>query len=110
MCTRTPTWAKYTAVRAGFPPAEPVSLPPPASSPPSSSTQKVNPHPPLLHPFKFFAAREDLIALVERASKPATPTFLSALRAAHPFWLRLAALWGGQSWPQPALAGSLALR
>src|ERR1017187_735988 len=41
------------------------------------------------HPFKFFAAREDFIALVERASKPATPTFLSALRAAHPFWLRL---------------------
>src|ERR1017187_836793 len=26
---------------------------------------------------------------VERASKPATPTFLSALRDAHPFWLRL---------------------
>src|ERR1022692_2647935 len=44
---------------------------------------------PVLHLFKFFAAREDFIALVERASKPATPTFLSALRAAHPFWLRL---------------------
>ena len=43
----------------------------------------------VLHPFEFFAAREDFIALVERASKPATPTFLSALRAAHPFWLRL---------------------
>src|ERR1017187_3548810 len=43
----------------------------------------------VLHLFKFFAAREDFTALVERASKPATPTFLSALRAAHPFWLRL---------------------
>src|ERR1017187_7487819 len=43
----------------------------------------------VLHLFKFFAAREDFTALVERASKPATPTFLSAIRAAHPFWLRL---------------------
>jgi hypothetical protein len=43
----------------------------------------------VLHLFKFFAAREDFTALVERASKPATPTFLSALRAAHPFWLQL---------------------
>jgi hypothetical protein len=43
----------------------------------------------VLHLFKFVAAREDFTALVERASKPATPTFLSALRAAHPFWLRL---------------------
>ena len=152
----------------------------------------------VLHLLKFFAAREDFIALVERASKPATPTFLSALRprthlvAAPPLcitplqilrsarrfcrnpspggasdsspvrehwerrerqaspgtgrknwrrvllspragagkfairtqgsrpglfsfalrasgtfvWLRLAALWGGQSWPQPPLGGS----
>src|ERR1039457_278335 len=43
----------------------------------------------VLHLFKFVAAREDFTALVERASKPATPTFLSALRAAHPLWLRL---------------------
>src|ERR1039458_10155816 len=43
----------------------------------------------VLHLFKFVAAREDFTALVERASKPATPTFLSALRAAHPFCLPL---------------------
>ena len=43
----------------------------------------------VLHLFKFVAAREDFTALVERASKPATPTFLSALRTGHPFWLRL---------------------
>src|ERR1017187_17969 len=52
-------------------------------------------HVTVLHLFKFFAA------LVERASKPATPTFLSALRAAHPSWLRLRRFVG-----QPILAAA----
>ena len=63
----------------------------------------------VLHRFKFFAAREDFIALVERASKPATPTFSSALRATHPFWLRLRRFVGqpilAAAGFQPALAG-----
>src|ERR1039458_10495551 len=55
----------------------------------------------VLHLFKFFAAREDFIALVGRPSKPAPPTFLSPLRAAHPFWLRLCRFAG-----QPILAAA----
>jgi hypothetical protein len=63
----------------------------------------------VLHLFKFVAAREDFTALVERASKPATPAFLPALRAAHPFWLRLRRFVGqpilAAAGFQPALAG-----
>jgi hypothetical protein len=55
----------------------------------------------VLHLFKFFAAREVFIAVVEGASNPATPAFLSALRAAHPFWLRLRRFVG-----QPILAAA----
>jgi hypothetical protein len=53
-----------------------------------------------LHLFKFFAAREDFTALVERASKPATPTFWLRLRrfvgrAILPAAAFQAALWRG---------------
>ena len=64
--------------------------------------------PSVLHLFRFFAAGEVSIALVERASKPATPTFLSALRLRTHFGCGSAALYytiANSSQPATILAG-----
>src|ERR1017187_10302437 len=57
----------------------------------------------VLHLFKFFAAREGFTALVERASKPATPTSLPARFGPRPYFVSCSpALRGAQSGPGPA--------